>query len=147
MKRSIVLLLTVAAAAVATTAGGAQYSPRGRPLHVTKECGKYNGTVGSFCTITSSNIAAIEPGMNVVYLAPLAPNLVLDSDLVVSSGQGGAAVGHVVFDVNSKTGRVTFSAGTGAFRRFQADVAVTQDKEGTWHWDGTYWIVRSGDDD
>ncbi len=52
-----------------------------------------SGTVGSFCTITSSNVAAIEPGMNVVYLAPASPD-VLDSDLVLSSGNGGAAVGR-----------------------------------------------------
>ena len=146
MKRSIVLLLLVAAG-VAATAGAATHNAAGsRPLHITKDCGGYNGTVGSFCTITSSNIAAIEPGMNVVYLAALPANLVLDSDLVLSSGHDGAAVGHVVLDVPTKTGRVTFSAGTGRFRHFRADVVVTQDKDGIWHWDGSYRIGGSDDD-
>jgi hypothetical protein len=53
----------------------------------------------------------------------------------------------VALDVNAKKGHVTFSAGTGAFRHFRADVAVTQDEDGLWHWDGTYRIVRSGGDD
>jgi hypothetical protein len=149
MKRSIVLFLAVAAAAIGTTAGAASDSPRGRPLHVTKNCGHYNGTVGSFCTIASSNIAAIEQGMNVVYLASMPPNLVLDSDLVLSSGNGGAAVGHVVLDLSTKTGRVTFSAGSGTFRHFRADVVVSQDPKDpeVWHWDGRYWNAGLGDDD
>jgi hypothetical protein len=31
--------------------------------------------------------------------------------------------------------------------RFRADVVVTQDRDGLWHWDGSYRIVSSGDDD
>jgi hypothetical protein len=146
MKRSIVLLFAVAAAAVGTTAGAAKNASHGRPLHVTKDCGSYDGTVGSFCTIKSSNVAAIEPGMNVVYLAPLT-GPTLDSDLVLSSGNGGAAVGHVVLDLAKKVGRVTFSAGTGRFDHFRADVVVTQDSAGLWHWDGSYTGGGSGDDD
>jgi hypothetical protein len=148
MKRSILLVLAIAAAAVATTADGAKpQPPRSRALHVTKECSAYRGQVGQFCTITSSNVPTIEPGMNVVYLAALPANLVLDSDLVLSSGQGGAAVGHVVLDLTTKKGRVTFSAGTGRFRHFRADVVVTENPVGVWHWDGSYRIVRTGDDD
>jgi hypothetical protein len=147
MKRSIVLVLAIAAAGVATTAGAATHNAtRSRPLHVTKECAQYNGSVGSFCTITSSNIGAIEPGMNVVYLA-VPTNGALDSDLVLSSGHGGAALGQVVLDLTTKKGRVTFSAGTGRFRDFRADVVVTEDPAGIWHWDGSYRIVSSGNDD
>ena len=70
MKRSIVLVLLVAATAVVATAGAAMQSkPRSGALHVTKECSDYHGEVGQFCTITSSNVEAIKPGMRVVYLA------------------------------------------------------------------------------
>jgi hypothetical protein len=150
MKRTIVFVLAIVAAAAATTADAAsQQSPRSRPLHVTKDCSAYQGQVGQFCTIKSSNFPAIEPGMNVVYLAPLPASLVLDSDLVLSNGHDGAAVGHVVLDLKAKHGVVTFSAGTGRFRHFRADVVVTQDRNDAnlWHWDGSYRIVRSGDDD
>ena len=111
MKRSIVLVLPVAAAAVVATAGSAMRSKaRSGALHVTKECSDYHGEVGEFCTITSSNIAVIEPGMRVFYLAAPGQS-VLDSDIAVSSGHGGAAVGHVVLDLTTAQGRVTLSGG------------------------------------
>jgi DNA-binding beta-propeller fold protein YncE len=34
---------------------------------VTKECSAYTGLAGSFCTITSSNLKAIQDGSKVVY--------------------------------------------------------------------------------
>jgi hypothetical protein len=42
-------------------------SERDRDLHVTKECSKYMGAAGSFCTITSSNVAEITVGSEVLY--------------------------------------------------------------------------------
>lgn len=44
---------------------------------------------------------------------------------------------------------MTFSAGTGRFRDFRADVVVTQDPKdpAVWHWDGRYRIGRSDEDD
>jgi hypothetical protein len=36
--------------------------PRSGDLHVTKECSKYKGMAGDFCTITSSNLEEIEVG-------------------------------------------------------------------------------------
>jgi hypothetical protein len=144
MKKSIWLVLAVAVAAVAavvsTTAASAA---RSGELHVTKECSEYDGTAGSFCTITSSNISAIKTGMRVVYLEPQTA-AGLDSDIVLSLEHGSAASGHVV--LNATTARVTFSGGTGKFGAFQADVAVTVDSKGVWHWDGTYSFTRSDDD-
>ena len=70
----------------------------------------------------------------------------LDSDIALSSGQGGAAVGHVVPDLSTNRGRVTFSAGTGRFAGFRAHVAVSLDKDGVWHWDGRYTFARSDQD-
>jgi hypothetical protein len=138
MKRSVVFLLAVAAAGTAATAAPARHSTaRSGELHVTKECSQYNGTVGSFCTIKSSNIDAIKPDMRVVYLAAPA-NGVLDADIVLSFGQGSAAFGHVVLNLTTAKGRVTFTGGTGAFAGFHAGALVSVDAKGIWHWDGVY---------
>ena len=51
-----------ATAAVAAGAPSLSASPRSGELHVTKECGDYLGNAGDFCTITSSNVKAIEVG-------------------------------------------------------------------------------------
>jgi len=145
--RSKKLLLAIAASAAAAGVvagvGVADVTPRSGALHVTKECSEYFGHAGEFCTITSSNVPQIKPGMRVVYLQPLGPNG-LDSDIVLSRGHGSAAFGHVV--LNATTSRVTFSGGTGAFRRFQAEVEVSE-AAGVWHWDGTYSFTSDGDGD
>ena len=146
MKQSIALVLAVAVAALAAAAGAsAGPGARSGELHVTKECGDYNGSAGSFCTITSSNISAIKRGMKVVYLEPITPGL-LDSDIVLSLEHGSAAFGHVLLNTTIPQGRVTLSGGTGKFATFQADVAVTVDSKGVWHWDGTYSFTRPDDD-
>ena len=97
MKRILALIsFVVAGAAVLATAGSAMQSsathskPRSGPLHITKECGEYHGAAGEFCTIQSSNIRAIKPGMRVIYLEPLGDDGVLDTDIVLSSGPGRA---------------------------------------------------------
>jgi hypothetical protein len=147
MKRALILLSAIAVAGAvvpAQSTSAAQRSPalaggRSGALHVTKECSEYDGTVGSFCTIQSSNVRAIKPGMKVVYLAALPPNGVLDSDVVVSSGHGGAALGHVVLDLSTSQGRVRLTVGTGRFARFHARAHVSfEPATGLWHWDGTY---------
>jgi len=140
MKRAFVLVSAIAAASIAATAGSA--TPRSGALHVTKECRDYHGQPGEFCTITSSNVPQIKPGMRVVYLQAATQNG-LDSDIVLSRGPGSAAFGHVV--LNGTTSRVTFSGGTGAFTGFEADVLVSE-AGGVWHWDGTYGFTLPGDD-
>jgi hypothetical protein len=140
MKRAFVLVSAIAAASIAATAGSA--TPRSGALHVTKECGDYHGQPGEFCTITSSNVPQIKPGMRVVYLQAADQNG-LDSDVVLSRGHGSAAFGHVV--LNATTSRVTFSGGTGAFGGFEADVLVSE-ASGVWHWDGTCSFTPSDDD-
>ena len=42
-------------------------APRTGELHVMKECSSYAGQAGDFCTITSSNVDAIEVGSRVIY--------------------------------------------------------------------------------
>ena len=145
--RTLLLISTVMAAGVVATGSFAmQSNKRSGALHVTKECSQYNGSVGSFCTITSSNLSAIKPGMRVVYLgAPT--NGVLDTAIVLTSGHGPGAFGHVVLNLVTKQGTVSFSGGTGRFAKFQANAAVTVDSGGVWHWDGSYSFASSADDD
>jgi hypothetical protein len=77
---------------------------------VTKECSQYNGQAGSFCTITSSNLKAIDVGSKVIY-AQAAGAAGLDSDLILSMGPGNSAFGHVTLSFASLSGVLTFSAG------------------------------------
>ena len=138
MKRSLIGIVAIVGAALVVTAGATGKSAaRSGALHVTKECSQYDGSVGSFCTITSSNISAIKPGMRVVYLASPAAGI-LNANLVLTSGNGPEAFGHVVLNLMTQQGTVTFSGGTGRFSNFQANVGVTLGSGGAWHWDGTY---------
>ncbi|MDP9202818.1 MAG: hypothetical protein M3P26_12905 [Gemmatimonadota bacterium] len=114
-------------------------SPRSGALLVTKECSEYTGLAGQFCTITASNLKAIEVGSRVVYAeAPVAG--VLDTDIILDPpGPGNnIAFGHVVLDLSTGTGTATFSGGTGKFRGFHASVAVSYLGGFNWLWNGTY---------
>lgn len=118
-------------------------SPRSGELHVTKECSQYEGQAGQFCTITSSNIPWIKAGMKVVYAdAADFVTLTLNTDIVLSRGDGSAAEGHVDLDLATALGTVTFDGGRGAFRAFHGSATVTVTDRGQpnelWHWDGTY---------
>ena len=106
-------------------------------LHVTKECPEYKGAAGDHCTIKSSNIGEIANGSRVVY-ATAAEDGSLDSDIVLESSPGSRADGHVHLDLGAGTGRITFSGGTGTLAGFKADLKVSADATGLWHWDGTY---------
>jgi hypothetical protein len=141
--RSKNLLLAIAAsfaaAGVVAGVGSADATPRSGALHVTKECSEYTGAVGSFCTITSSNIPQIKAGMRIVYLQAFGADG-LDSDIVLSREHGSAALGHVVLDAT--TSRVTFSGGTGAFSSFTAEADVSYLGGRDWAWDGEYRFSR-----
>src|SRR5262245_6599429 len=88
-------------AAVATASGNEETlvllsaSPRSGELHVTKECSQNAGLAGQFCTITSSNVDAIEVGSRVIYLTARGP-AGLDSDVILEPpGPGNnRAFGH-----------------------------------------------------
>jgi hypothetical protein len=147
-----ILMLAAGITAVSALARAGQpgKSPRSGALHVTKQCfdPPYEGKVGQFCTIRTSNIPAIKPGMKVVYLA--AADLdkgMLDSDLALGSGQG-TALGHVIVGLTTGSGRVTFTVGTGRFSRFRANAVVSpvQGEAGVFRWDGRYRFGGSDDD-
>jgi len=139
------LLLAVVVVGALPTASSAANTgtPRSGELHVTKECSQYFGHAGEFCTITTSNLNAIDADTRVVYTSA-AGAAGLESDLVLDGPGNNDAFGHVTLSFLTGTGVVTFSGGTGRFNGFHASVAVTYD--GVWHWDGTYSFTPPGRD-
>ena len=112
-------------------------SPRSGSLLVAKECSGYTGGAGSFCTITASNLQAIEVGSRIVYLQPDQLFTPLGSEVVLDlPGPGNnTAFGRCSLAV----GVCTFSGGTGKFTWFNARVDVTNDPVlELWYWEGTY---------
>jgi len=137
----LVATVAIGAFAVPPSAANSGSSPRLGALHVTKECSQYNLGAGSFCTITSSNLTAIKPGSKVVYATAAGdptPGM-LDSDLVIDGPGSNTAMGHVVLDVRTLTGVVTFSGGTGVFTHFHAGpLAVACPAFPDCSWDGPF---------
>jgi hypothetical protein len=128
-----------ASAAVSSVAAPAPLSasPRSGDLHVTKECSGYTGGAGSFCTITSSSVKAIEVDSRILYLQPDQLFTPLGSDVVLDPpGPGNnKAFGHCSLAL----GVCTFSGGTGKFAGFHASVDVSHsDDYSLWYWEGTY---------
>jgi len=132
----VALTLSLSPGAASASASSAKKGD----LHVTKECSEYTGAAGDFCTITSSNLAAIGVDSKVIYdLAAGIPTGLLDSDVVLDAGNGNRAVGHCTLDLGTGFGLCTFSDGTGQFTGFHARVEVSPPTDGlNWHWDGTY---------
>jgi hypothetical protein len=90
-------------------------SARNGQLHVTKECSAYTGAAGSYCTITSSNLAEIKVGSQVFYDNPIifsTPTGLFDSDTVLNVGPGDWAVSRCTLDGTTNRGLCTFSDGT-----------------------------------
>ena len=144
IRATLGLLLASVVAGAFAVAGSA--SPRSGDLHVTKDCSHYSGQAGGYCTIRSSSLNAIAPGMRVVYTSAAGAGS-LDSDLVLDGPGNNNALGHVTLDFATLSGVVTFNGGTGRFRGFHASVDVTYDAgSGLWHWDGTYSFTPPGHD-
>ena len=142
MKRILSIVITAILAGAFAFAGLAPASASSEKgaLHVTKECSLFKGNPGEFCTITSSNLTMIPIGSRVIYLEA-AGATGLDTDIVLDTGPGNKAFGHVVLNLATGTGMVTFLGGTGQFRHFHAKAAVSfigDDTHPDWAWDGTY---------
>jgi len=58
------------------------------------------------------NLKAIKPGSRVIY-AKAAGATGLDTNIVLDTGSGNQAFGHVILDFASGTGTVTLNGGTG----------------------------------
>ena len=125
----------------ASASGLAASSPRTGDLYVTKECSQNAGLAGQFCSITSSNVAAIEVGSRVIYLTARGP-AGLDSDVILEPpGPGNnRAFGHCT--LMGLVRRCTFSGGTGKFTHFTATAIVSLPLGGpggpNFSWTGTY---------
>jgi hypothetical protein len=130
---------SASASAPAASSAALASSPRSGELHIQKGCPPpgFTGQANDFCTITSSNIKAIEVGSRVVYASAL-DNGVLDSDVTLVVGPGNTAFGHCELDVATSAGLCTFSGGTGKFTHFQATANVSHVGGVIWAWDGTY---------
>jgi hypothetical protein len=117
-------------------------SPRSGDLRVEKECSEDTGLAGSWCTITSSNVKALEVGTRVIYLQASGATS-LDSDIVLDTpGPGNnKAFGHCRVEFATARGVCTFSGGTGKFTSFSGTARVSPFSDEdfiNWHWEGTY---------
>jgi len=135
-------LVVVAASVLAVTASaqsGARANHRARPLHLTKECPptQYQGQIGGYCTVTSSNVAAITVGTKIFYAQAADPTS-LDSDVILYAGPGNTATGHCALDFESGLGQCTLSGGTRRLDGIRARVDVSYLGGYDWAWDGTY---------
>jgi hypothetical protein len=130
----LLVLASVLAAAILVPSAVAS-SPRSGNVNATKECSGFTGAAGSFCTITSSNVAAIEVGSKIVYLQPAALFTPAGSDVVLDPPGPGdnAAFGNCSLAV----GQCTFWGGIGKFTWFHASIAVTYLGGLNWGWNGT----------
>ena len=122
-----VLLVAVVMVAAFATAGAAQNTgtPRSGELHVTKECSQYFGQAGQFCTITGSNLNAIDAGMKVIYILPAGATGVNSRPRPRRSGQQRRLRSRRPRVSRPLAVSVTFSGGTGRFSGFHASVVVT----------------------
>jgi hypothetical protein len=127
-----ILSLTTLAFASAASAS----SPRSGALVVTKECSGYSGFAGSFCTITSSNLAAIEIGSRINYLQPADLFTPAGSDVVLDPP--GPGNNRAFGNCSLGLGLCTFWGGTGLFTWFHANVDVSYLGGPDWAWNGTY---------
>jgi hypothetical protein len=120
-------------------------------LHVMKECSHFTGTAGSYCTITSSNLAEIPAGTTVYYTqAPVDPKsaegkaVSLDSNVVLFFATGDWATGRCTLGTTGH-GLCTFSDGVGELAGFHARVAVAPTGGPNFSWIGRYSFT--GDED
>lgn len=149
-----VILLASGMKSLQAAPNDGRYEDHGRRLRVTKECSNYNGTAGSFCTITGSNVPQLPAGTVVTYdQAAGIPANMLDSNVILDAGGGNRAIGRCTLDFTTGLGLCTFSDGTGNLAGFHARARVSpptgtppppgQPDLRNWFWNGTY----SFDDD
>jgi hypothetical protein len=108
-------------------------SPRSGELQVVKECSQYD--LG-FCTITSSNVKAIEVGSKIVYLQPDQVETPAGSAVILDPP--GPGNNKAYGSCSLAVGVCTFSGGTGKFTHFSASVDVSYLGGVDWGWKGTY---------
>ena len=116
-------------------------SPRSGDLVVTKECSGFDKDP-PYCTITSSNLAAIPEGSRIVYLDPAGLGTATGGAVVLDPPKPGNNQAFGTCFLMSSPMHCEFSGGTGKFTWFHASVVVTVTDPMTpdelWHWVGTY---------
>jgi hypothetical protein len=132
-------LLVVAASVLAMTASAQSSGPnhRTRPFHLEKNCIDQLGGIGDYCTVTSSNVAAISAGSKIFY-AQAAGSESLDSDIILYAGRGNTATGHCELVFATGSGLCTLFGGTGTLDGFHARVDVSYLGGFDYAWNGTY---------
>jgi hypothetical protein len=131
----IAVLVLASVTAASALAGSAP--PRSGDLVVAKECSGFNQDP-PYCTITSSNLAAIPEGSKIVYLDPAGLGTATGGAVVLDPPGPGNNKAFGTCFLASDPMHCEFSGGTGKFTWFQASVVVTVDDQGLWHWAGTY---------
>ena len=144
------LVASVAITACSDTTGPKQVATgdvslaRSGTLHIEKDCSAYQGLHDQTCTITSSNLKAIESQTSIVYLSDAAYPF-LDTDVVLDlPGPGNnQAFGHCSITLapvspGTRVGGCTISGGTGRFTHLHASVDVTYLGGPNYGWDGPY---------
>jgi hypothetical protein len=134
-----VFMVVAGITAVSTFAVASQAPnpPQSGALHLTKECSEYAGGIGSYCTFTSSNVAAIPVGTRIFYAQAPGPDT-LDSDVILYAGRGNTATGHCTVDRASGSGLCRLFGGTGTLDGFHARVVVSYLGGPNFAWDGRY---------
>jgi hypothetical protein len=144
---------TVSAFALMTGADSVSAdSQRQGELHIVKECSTYTGQPGQYCTIISSNLAAIPVGARVYYdqaafIPTTQTTAMLDSNVLVNVGSGDWATGRCTLDLTTNLGVCQFTDGTGPLTGFHARVNVSYQPGGNgydFRWDGTYSFTPPG---
>jgi hypothetical protein len=135
-------LFVVAGSILAVTASaqpGSQSHQRSRPLHVTKTCPPETakGQIGSYCTVTSSNVPALKVGTKIFYMQARGETE-LDSDIILYTGPGKTATGHCRLVFATGLGECTLSGGTRTLDGIRARVDVSYLGGADFAWDGTY---------
>jgi len=118
---------------------------RNRNFHFVQECSEYKETPGSFCTIASSDLAAVPTGSKIFYVqSPITSIGLLDSNIVLDAGQGNRGVGRCTLDWVSRVGLCTISDGIGKLAGLQArvDVSGASGDPIKLDWRGTYSYPR-----
>ena len=140
-KRRLLIIAASMLSLAAFTSSVAASSPRSGDLHVEKECSTYVGQAGGHCTITASNLKAIEVGSTITYLQAADFGAgTLNTDIVLDPpGPGNnTAFGHCEVNLVTGFGSCTLSGGTGKFTRLSASVEVTPVGGVNWEWDGPF---------
>src|SRR3954471_5946841 len=151
--RASVVVAAVTALALSTTVrmqSVAASNAQSGQFHIVKDCSAFAAAT-PYCTITSSSLARIPPG---VVGNPSAGSLIvydqpgnnfagmLDSNVVLYIGVGNWATGRCTLNPGGGSGLCTFSDGVGQLAGFTARVDVTYAPTASnpylFAWDGTY---------